>query len=128
MGLQSCDLSAIRRKFLLDRGIRHHLRDVDRDDDLKLSIGSTAILAGNQVVTVVGVLMSITIGFWLLMGIVLELTTSFYVASLIIAGLFGYQWNELRKPDNRKGWFVAFKSNIWVGTALMVGTAMGLAS
>ena len=101
---------------------------VDRDDDVKLNIGSTAILAGNQVVTVVGVLMLTTIGFWLLMGVVLELTTSFYVALLIIAGLFGYQWNELRKPDNRKGWFVAFKSNIWVGTALMIGTAMGLAS
>ena len=101
---------------------------VDRDDDVKLNLGSTAILVGEQVVVVVSVLMLVTLGFWLLMGIVLDLTMSFYVASLIIAGLFGYQWHELRKPDNRKGWFVAFKSNIWVGTALMIGTALGLAS
>ena len=101
---------------------------VDRDDDIKLNLGSTAILAGRQVVVVVGGLMLLTLGLWLTMGIVLGLTMSFYVASLIIAGLFGYQWHELRTPDNRQGWFVAFKSNIWVGTALMIGTALGLAS
>lgn len=101
---------------------------VDRDDDIKLNLGSTAILAGSQVVTVVAVLMLMTTGLWLLMGIVLDLTLSFYIALLIIIGLFGYQWRELRTPDNRKGWFVAFKSNIWVGTALMIGTALGLAS
>lgn len=101
---------------------------VDRDDDINLNIGSTAILAGNQVVTVVGALGLLTLALWLVMGVVLDLSMSFYVAMLIIAGLFVYQFRELRKPDNRKGWFVAFKSNIWVGTALMVGTAMGMAS
>ena len=101
---------------------------VDRDDDVDLNIGSTAILAGNQVATVVAVLMIITLAFWLVMGFVLELTFSFYIALLIIIGLFGYQWVQLRKPDNRQGWFVSFKSNIWVGTALMIGTALGLAS
>lgn len=101
---------------------------VDRDDDIKLNIGSTAILAGRQVVPVVGMLMLIALGLWLAMGVVLDLSMSFYVALLIMTGLFGYQWFELRQPDNRKGWFVAFKSNIWVGTALMVGTGLGLAS
>lgn len=101
---------------------------VDRDDDVKLNIGSTAILAGRQVVPVVGMLMLIALGLWLAMGVVLDLSMSFYVALLIMTGLFGYQWFELRQPDNRKGWFVAFKSNIWVGTALMVGTGLGLAS
>ena len=101
---------------------------VDRDDDIKLNIGSTAILAGRQVVPIVGILMLMALGLWLTMGLVLNVSMSFYVALLIMTGLFGYQWVELRKPDNRKGWFVAFKSNIWVGTALMIGTGMGLAS
>ncbi len=101
---------------------------VDRDDDINLNIGSTAILAGNRVVTVVGALGLLTLALWLVMGVVLDLSMSFYVAMLIIAGLFVYQFRELRKPDNRKGWFVAFKSNIWVGTVLMIGTAMGMAS
>ena len=101
---------------------------VDRDDDIKLNLGSTAIFAGSQVVTVVGVLMFLTLGLWLAMGLVLELSMSFYIALLIIVGLFGYQWVQLRKPHNRQGWFVSFKSNIWVGTALMIGTALGLAS
>ena len=101
---------------------------VDQDDDINLNIGSTAILAGNQVVTVVAALGLLTLALWLVMGVVLKLSMSFYVAMLIIAGLFAYQFRELRKPDNRKGWFVAFKSNIWVGTALMIGTAMGMAS
>ena len=101
---------------------------VDRDDDIKLNIGSTAILAGSQVISFVGVLILITLALWLVMGIVLELSMSFYISMLIIAGLFAYQFAELRKPDNRKGWFVAFKSNIWVGTVLLIGTAMGLGS
>ena len=101
---------------------------VDRDDDINLNIGSTAILAGNQVITVVGALCVLTLALWLAMGVVLDLSMSFYVAMLIIAGLFAFQFRELRKPDNRRGWFVAFKSNIWVGTALMIGTAMGMSS
>lgn len=99
---------------------------VDRDDDIKLNIGSVAILAGNQVVSVVGVLALLTLALWVVMGIVLDVSMSFYVAVAVIAGLFAYQFVELRKPDNRKGWFVAFKSNIWVGTALMIGTALGI--
>lgn len=99
---------------------------VDRDDDIQLSIGSTAILAGRHVTFVVGVLQLATLVLWIGMGIVLELTMSFYVAMTIVAGLFGYQYYEAQRPDNRQGWFVAFKSNIWVGTALFVGTALGM--
>ena len=101
---------------------------VDRDDDIQLSIGSTAILAGRHVTLVVGVLQLITLVLWLAMGMALELTMSFYVAMAIVAGLFGYQYYEAQRPDNRQGWFVAFKSNIWVGTALFVGTALGMAA
>ena len=100
---------------------------VDRDDDVELNLGSTAILAGEQVVWFVSALVVTTLVLWLVMGLILETGMSFYIAMLVAALLFVYQLHELRRPDNRRGWFVAFKSNIWVGTALFVGTAMGIA-
>ena len=101
---------------------------VDRDDDRHLDIGSTAILAGERVDALIATLLVATLGLWLWMGIVLEAGTSFYVGIAVVAGLFGMQLVLVRQPNNRQGWFVAFKSNIWVGTALFVGTALGIAT
>lgn len=101
---------------------------VDRDDDIPLKIGSTAILAGKNVDVLIGALLIATLVFWLWMGIVLHASTTFYVALAVIAGLFIMQFSLVRQPNNRQGWFVAFKSNIWVGTALFVGTAIGTSS
>ena len=99
---------------------------VDRDDDIKLNTGSTAILAGNQVALVVGLLLLATLVLWVFVGIALALSLGFYVAMAIAAGLFVYQFIEVRRSDHRKGWFAAFKSNIWVGAALYAGTAIGM--
>lgn len=101
---------------------------VDRDDDIKLQIGSTAILAGNQAATVIGVLLVLALAIWLYLGIALDASMSYYVAMAIVAGLFAYQYHQAWKPDNRRGWFVAFKSNIWVGAALFIGVAAGTGS
>lgn len=101
---------------------------VDRDDDLQIEIGSTAILVGKRVDALVGALLVATLGFWLWMGLVLDTSTGFYVGLAVIAALFAMQFALVRQPDNRQGWFVAFKSNIWVGTALFIGTALGIAT
>ncbi len=101
---------------------------VDRDDDIKLNIGSTAILAGSWICAFVGGFCAATVVLMVAMGLVLELGWGYFIALLFIAGLFTYQLSELRKPDNRKGWFSAFKSNIWVGTAFFAGTVAGMAA
>ena len=100
---------------------------VDRDDDIELEIGSTAILAGSKVATVITSLNSIAAILWFAMGFVLDAGLSFFVGLAVAIGLFIYQGYETYQPNNRQGWFVAFKSNIWVGTALFFGVILGIA-
>lgn len=99
---------------------------VDRDDDLKISIGSTAILAGAHVSTLVAILQVLTLLCWIAMGTSLQATLSFYLAVLIVAGLFLLQYVQTRQPDARDEWLVAFKSNIWVGCVLWIGVMLGV--
>ena len=101
---------------------------VDSDDDINLNIGSLALFSGSHAALLVTTLNGLTLAIWLAMGGVLNASATFYVSLLVVAGLFVYQSYEARQPDNRRGWFVAFKSNIWVGTALFVGVALGTES
>lgn len=99
---------------------------VDSDDDIKLNIGSLALFAGSHAALLFSGLNSLVLVLWLVMGFVLEATTTYFVVLAIIAALFIYQGYEAFQEDNRAGWFVAFKSNIWVGTALFVAVALGV--
>ena len=101
---------------------------VDRDDDRLLNVGSTALLLGDRVAPVIACLNSLTLILWTMMGLMLDLTRLFYVAMIVVAGLFVFQTIQAYKPDNRAGWFVAFKSNIWSGTALFFGVMLSLPS
>lgn len=99
---------------------------VDQDDDQLLELGSTALLLGSNTATFVCVLNATATFFWLLLGWYLSMSTGYYLAIAVIAGLFIFQAVQAFKPENRSGWFVSFKSNIWVGTALFIGVFVGL--
>jgi 4-hydroxybenzoate polyprenyltransferase len=96
---------------------------VDRDDDLKIGVKSSAILFGRY--DVLGVLtahalflgMMTGIGWWQLRG-------SFYFAGLTIASaLVVYQYVLIRNRS-REGCFRAFLNNNWVGCVIFVGIAI----
>ncbi len=96
---------------------------VDREDDLKIGVKSTAILFGDADRLMVGALQaSAFVGFSLLGGD-LDFGIPYFVAMLVIAGLFAYQ-QYLIRDRGRAACFQAFTNNVWVGFVLFVAVVI----
>lgn len=96
---------------------------VDRDDDVKIGIKSTAILFGQYDKLIIGILQ---IGVLALMAIIGELNGLGwgYYWSIVVAGaLFVYQ-QKLIANREREACFKAFMNNNYVGLVLFLGLAM----
>lgn len=92
---------------------------IDRDDDLKLGLRSTAILFGDMDKLMIGMLQLLTLFTWFMVNRQLGIGWPFYVAMCIAAGLFVYhQW--LIRDRGREGCFSAFLNNHWVGAAFLL--------
>jgi 4-hydroxybenzoate polyprenyltransferase len=96
---------------------------VDRDDDQKIGVKSSAILFGRY--DVLGV-MTAHVLFVALMAWIgwQQMRGVFYFAGLLVASaLVVYQYMLIRDRQ-RDGCFRAFLNNNWVGCAIFVGTAV----
>ncbi len=93
---------------------------VDRDDDLKVGIKSTAILFGEMDNLIVGCLQVLTLMTLAMAGHQLELGALYYLSLLAVAALFVYQqW--LTRRREREACFRAFLSNHWAGAIVFAG-------
>lgn len=96
---------------------------VDRDDDVKIGVKSTAILFGEHDRLMTGVLQVMCLYSLLLVGNRFELGTFYYLGLVAAAGLFAYQqW--LIRFRAREACFKAFLNNNWVGVAVFAGIVM----
>ena len=93
---------------------------VDRDDDLKIGIKSTAILFGRHDKLVIGVLQLVTLAMLVLLGQHYELGQSYYWTILVAASLFVYQQHLIRHRE-RDLCFKAFLNNNYVGMVIAIG-------
>ncbi|GJM08685.1 MAG: 4-hydroxybenzoate octaprenyltransferase [Lysobacteraceae bacterium] len=93
---------------------------VDREDDIKIGIRSTAILFGTMDRTLIGLLQLGFVGALGLIGHRAELGTAFGLSIAVVAMLFLWQQRLIadRDPD---GCFKAFLNNNYVGLAVFVG-------
>ncbi|QTF10088.1 4-hydroxybenzoate octaprenyltransferase [Brenneria izadpanahii] len=98
---------------------------VDRDDDLKIGVKSTAILFGRFDTLIIGLLQLGVLLLLAALGYMISLGPLFYGALLIAAGLFVYQ-QTLIAGRERDACFRAFKNNNYVGMALFIGVLLGL--
>lgn len=96
---------------------------VDRDDDLKLGLKSTAILFADLDRFMVGLLQVIFLCVLWLIARKIDLSATFYWGLLGAAGLFCYQ-HWLIKDRDRDRCFAAFLNNHWVGCAIFIGIAI----
>ncbi len=96
---------------------------VDRDDDVKIGVKSTAILFGKQDKLIIGILQVLTLGLMATVGGLSHLNWEFYGAIFIAGALFIYQ-QKLIKDRERDACFKAFMNNNYVGLVLFVGLAM----
>jgi len=93
---------------------------VDRDDDLRIGIRSTAILFGHNDRLMIGLLQMTTLVTLLLLAEQTGARGGLQLGIAAVAGLFIYQQYLIRGRD-RDACFQAFKNNVWVGFALFVG-------
>tara|TARA_R110002073_G_scaffold37183_3_gene107791 strand:- start:1079 stop:1948 length:870 start_codon:yes stop_codon:yes gene_type:complete len=95
---------------------------VDREDDLKVGIKSSAILFGRYDRLIIGALQLGCLLCFYLVGRAFELGLYFNVSLVVAAILFGYQHALLRKRRT-DAYFRAFLHNNWVGMAIFLGVA-----
>jgi 4-hydroxybenzoate polyprenyltransferase len=96
---------------------------VDRDDDLKIGIRTSAITLGRHDVAAV-------MGSYLLMiailagtGIALRLGWPYHAGLAVAAGMMLYHYTLIRERS-REGCFRAFRHNNWAGFAIFAGIAL----
>ena len=97
---------------------------VDRDDDLKLNVQSTAIVFGDMDTLLIGVMQVMVLAGLAMIGRTLGLHWQFYISLLLAAMLFAWQQWLARNRD-RDGCFRAFINNHWVGLVVMAGILLG---
>jgi 4-hydroxybenzoate polyprenyltransferase len=93
---------------------------VDRDDDLKIGVKSSAIVFGDMDKVIIGVLQALMLYALYLVGVSMEFGY-WYNAGLVGAGVFFVyqQWRiRERKP---KSCFEAFLNNHYVGLSVFIG-------
>lgn len=93
---------------------------VDRDDDLKIGVKSTAILFGEADKIIIGILQMLVVGGLFLLGSRLSSGPFFYMTVTLGAGLFVYQQYLIRERS-RQGCFKAFLNNHWFGMVVFCG-------
>ncbi|MEZ0584563.1 4-hydroxybenzoate octaprenyltransferase [Erwinia sp. STN24] len=99
---------------------------VDRDDDLKIGVKSTAILFGRFDKLIIGLLQLATLGLMAAIGWLTQLGAPFYCSLLAAAALFIYQ-QKLISARERDACFRGFLNNNYVGLILFVGIALSCA-
>lgn len=92
----------------------------DREDDLKIGVKSTAILFGEYDKLVICVLQVLITLLLLILAIMLDLSLSYMLSIVIVAGLFAYQQWLIRDRE-RDACFRAFLNNGWVGGVIWFG-------
>ena len=98
---------------------------VDRDDDLKIGMKTSAITLGRFDVAAIVVFYLLFLCFWLLALIPLALGAMFYIAIAVVLVQVAWHWWLIR-TRTREGCFRAFRMNHWVGFAVFAGVVLGL--
>lgn len=96
---------------------------VDRQDDLKIGVKSTAILFGQYDKLIIALLQISAVIILLIVGIINRLSIVFFGSLLIACGLFIYQ-QLLIKDRNRACCFKAFLNNNYVGLSIFIGIVL----
>ena len=93
---------------------------VDRNDDLKIGVKSTAILFGRYDKVIIGILQLLMVGLLIVIGSLASLGIAYYVSLAFVLILFVYQ-QQLMVNRERAPCFKAFLNNNYVGLILFIG-------
>jgi 4-hydroxybenzoate polyprenyltransferase len=99
---------------------------VDRDDDLKIGMKTSAITLGRFDVAAVMGFYAVFLVSWAWLGLSLGLGGWFLLGVAAAAAQAVWHWTLIR-TRSRDGCFKAFRLNHWIGFALFAGTVVDLA-
>ena len=95
---------------------------VDRDDDLKIGMKTSAITLGRfDVVAILAFYLGFVL-FWALALAPLALGALFYIALAAVLAQVAWHWHLIR-GRTREGCFRAFRENHWIGFTVFLGIA-----
>ena len=96
---------------------------VDRDDDLKIGIQTSAITLGRF--DVAGVMLSYAayLVVWAVLGAQLGLRWPYFAGLAVAAGIAGWHFTLIR-TRSREGCFRAFRLNHWIGFVVFAGVLL----
>ena len=97
---------------------------VDRDDDLKIGIRTSAITFGKHDVGAVMLSYAISLCLIAAVGAAVGLGKGFAAGMVIATIIAGYHWTLIRHRE-REGCFAAFRHNNWLGAAIFIGIVLG---
>lgn len=97
---------------------------VDRDDDLRIGIRTSAITFGHYDVLAVMLCYTISLALITAVGAQRGLGPGFFAGIVIAAGIALYHWTLIRHRD-RLRCFAAFRHNNWLGAAVFAGVLLG---
>jgi len=93
---------------------------VDRDDDAKIGIRTSALTLGRYDVAVVMASYAAMLVLLVVAGAMIRLGWPYYLGLAVAAGLMVYHYFLIR-DRSREGCFKAFRHNNWVGAAVFAG-------
>jgi 4-hydroxybenzoate polyprenyltransferase len=98
---------------------------VDRDDDARLGIRTSALTLGRWDVAAVMTSYAAMLALLAAVGALHGLGWPYYAALALAGAMMAYHWTLIR-GRSREGCFRAFRHNNWVGAAVFAGIVLGL--
>ena len=98
---------------------------VDRDDDARIGIRTSALTLGHWDVAAVMASYGAMLTILVFLGLMISLGWQYYAGLGIAAAMMLYHWRLIR-DRSREGAFKAFMHNNWVGAAVFAGIYSGI--
>ncbi|RTE86471.1 MULTISPECIES: 4-hydroxybenzoate octaprenyltransferase [Gammaproteobacteria] len=96
---------------------------VDREDDLKVGVKSTAILTGKYDIPFIALLQILAVALLAYVGYTMQATYAYWGGLIGMAGLFFWQLILIRNRDT-DACFLAFRQNHYAGMIFAIGLAL----
>ena len=98
---------------------------VDRDDDLKIGMKTSAITMGRYDVMIIALCYVIYLSIWMIAGVLYAYSAIYLIA--LFAAIVQVVWHVwLIRSREREACFKAFRLNHWLGFTVFVGIAVSL--
>jgi 4-hydroxybenzoate polyprenyltransferase len=98
---------------------------VDRADDLKIGIKTSAITFGHYDIAAIMLCYGITLALLALVGWQLQLAWPYYLSLMIAAGIAVYHYSLIKQREPAQC-FKAFLHNNWFGAVVFAGMVVSL--